>query len=153
MNLTRMLFIVAIFVGTMSPARAAFAAEESSSPVPTTCPICRQANNQQAPYAQKAGSTLVRGAINTAFGWTELLVQPTDEVNRGGNVLTGVGKGIGLAVKRTALGFGELLTFWTPKGKDGHVVLTRDCPICFSTPVTAQSHPTKPSPSPSTPSR
>jgi putative exosortase-associated protein (TIGR04073 family) len=133
MNVARMLLIAVIFIGNVSSSRAAFAAEEPSSPAPTTCPICRQANNQQAPYAEKAGSTLVRGAINTAFGWTELLVQPTEEVNRGGNLATGVGKGIGLAIKRTALGLGELLTFWTPKGKEGHAILARDCPICFST--------------------
>ncbi len=151
MNVTRMFLIAAIFVGNVGFARVAFAAEEPSSPAPTTCPICHQANNPQAPYAQKAGSTLVRGAINTAFGWTELLVQPTDEVNRGGNVLTGIGKGLGFAVKRTALGFGELLTFWTPKGKEGHVILTRDCPICFSSQQTPQ--PAKHPHSPSAPSR
>ena len=103
---------------------------EETSPAPTVCPICRRANNRQAPYAEKAGSTLARGAINAAFGWTELLAQPTDEVNNGGNLAVGIGKGMGYAIKRTALGFGELLTFWTPKGRDGNFALAQDCPIC-----------------------
>jgi hypothetical protein len=127
-----------LFIASLGAVEPMLAAEEQPLKSSTMCPICRQANNQQALYAEKAGSTLVRGALNTAFGWTELLVQPAEEVNRGGNVLSGVGKGIGLAVKRTALGFGELLTFWTPKGKEGQVILARDCPICFSSQQTSQ---------------
>ncbi|MBI3324616.1 MAG: hypothetical protein HYZ92_04990 [Candidatus Omnitrophica bacterium] len=95
------------------------------------CPICRAANDQSAAYAQKASSTLVRGATNTAFGWTELLTEPTEEVSSGGNLLIGVGKGLNQAVRRTALGIGELLTFWTPKGPRGYLTLNRDCPICM----------------------
>ena len=111
-------------IGAIPPAQA-----ENQNVI---CPICHRANNQQAPYAEKAGMTLARGVVNTAFGWTELLVQPTAEVNAGGNVVFGIGKGVGYAVKRTALGLGELLTFWTPKNKDGsYLTLTTDCPICF----------------------
>lgn len=121
-------------------------AEDQPSPS-TVCPICRRANNVQAPYAEKAGSTLARGAMNAAFGWTELLMQPTEEVNAGGNLAVGIGKGVGYAVKRTALGFGELLTFWTPKGRDGNLTLTQDCPVCFSS-----QHKTSQQPS-STPSK
>lgn len=134
----RTLLTILLFIASLSAVESTLAAEEQPPKPSATCPICRQANNQQAPYAEKAGSTLVRGAMNSAFGWTELLVQPAEEVNRGGNVLSGVGKGIGLAVKRTALGFGELLTFWTPKGKEGQVILAHDCPICFSSQHTSQ---------------
>jgi len=105
------------------------------------CPICHRANDPQAPYAEKASATLARGALNTAFGWTELLAEPTAEVNAGGNVLFGIGKGVGYAIKRTATGLGELLTFWTPKNQHGkYLELTTDCPICFPT--------TKPEPKP-----
>ena len=95
------------------------------------CPICGRANDQNASYPDKAGFTLLRGVTNTAFGWTELLVQPTEEAKNGGNLAVGIGKGIGQAVKRTALGLGELLTFWSPKGKEGYTTLTTDCPICM----------------------
>ena len=114
------------------------AAEEAPPP----CPICRRANNQHAPYLEKAGSTLARGATNTMFGWTELLLQPTEEVNHGGNLVVGIGKGVGNAVKRTALGLGELLTFWTPKSHDHYLSLTTNCPICFS--ASQQPHPNTP---------
>ena len=103
------------------------AAEESP---PTTCPICRAANHPSA-YPQKAGTSLLRGAINTAFGWTELVVRPADEVKAGGNLAVGIGKGMELAVKRTALGFGELATFWAPRSKKGYLTFNRDCPICM----------------------
>lgn len=145
MNATRVLLTAAIFVASLGALEAALAAEEPPAATPVVCPICRQANNRQAPYAEKAGSTLVRGAINAAFGWTELLVQPTEEVNHGGNLAVGVGKGIGFAIKRTALGFGELLTFWTPKDKEGNFTLAQDCPVCFSATIPRRP-PAKPEP-------
>ena len=74
--------------------------------------------------------TLVRGMTNTTFGWTELLTQPSAEVERGGNLATGIGRGVGYAMKRTAAGLGELFTFWVPKGTNGYPVLVEDCPIC-----------------------
>mgnify|MGYP001596284885 CR=1 FL=1 len=135
MQTTRMLRVAFLVVVSLGATGTMAAAEEQPAATPVMCPICRQANNPQAPYAEKAGSTLVRGAINAAFGWTELLVQPTEEVNRHGNLAVGVGKGIGFAIKRTALGFGELLTFWTPKGKEGNFALAQDCPVCFSTTI------------------
>lgn len=135
MNVTR-ICVMTLVIASLCATEAVLAAEDQSAATPIVCPICRQANNRQAPYAEKAGSTLVRGAINAAFGWTELLVQPTEEVNHGGSLAVGVGKGIGFAVKRTALGFGELLTFWTPKSKEGNFTLAQDCPVCFSTTVT-----------------
>ena len=142
MQTTRMLRVAFLVVVSLGATGTMAAAEEQPAATPVMCPICRQANNPQAPYAEKAGSTLVRGAINAAFGWTELLVQPTEEVNRHGNLAVGVGKGIGFAIKRTALGFGELLTFWTPKDKDGNFTLAQDCPICFTSHHT--SKPTAP---------
>lgn len=96
-----------------------------------TCPICRRANNQNTPYPERATVSLVRGATNTAFGWTELLVEPTNEVERGGNLALGIGKGVGRAVTRTAAGIGEMFTFWLPKTGATYPSLATDCPICL----------------------
>ena len=95
------------------------------------CPICGRASDESANYPTKAGSTLVRGASNTLLGWTELFRQPVDEVKSGGNVVTGIGKGVGQTVKRTLAGLGEVLTFWTPKVDDSYVHFAKDCPICM----------------------
>ena len=116
--------------------RPAIAIAEESTPqtsTPHMCPICKAANDPQAGYPRKASSTLARGAINTAFGWTELLVQPTSAANSGGNLVVGIGRGVGNSVARTASGIGELLTFWMPKRKDRPTAgFAHDCPICFN---------------------
>lgn len=110
-----------------APAAEAAPAAESSAAV---CPICHHANNQQAVYPQRAGGALMRGAMNTMFGWTELVTRPAEEVKTGGNLVAGIGSGVGWATKRTFLGVGELFTFWVPKGRQGYLNLTTDCPIC-----------------------
>jgi putative exosortase-associated protein (TIGR04073 family) len=126
----------------LSGLTASVCAEEAA----IVCPICQRANDQQAAYSQKAGITLLRGMVNTTFGWTELLVQPAAEVNGGGHLVVGIGKGIGYAAKRTVLGVGELLTFWTPKGRQGYLTLTENCPVCLSARQPGQTVPTKPAP-------
>lgn len=108
--------------GACQPAMAAEAEQ---------CPICHRANNEEASYPSKAGNTLARGAANTLLGWTELIRQPAAEVEAGGNVLTGIGKGMGESVKRTLAGAGEVLTFWTPKVQKSYVHFATDCPICM----------------------
>ena len=118
--------IVAAFCITAASAQAMAAEPPPSS----SCPICSRANNQSSPYHEKAATTLIRGMTNTTFGWTELLTQPSAEVERGGNLATGIGRGVGAAVKRTAVGIGELFTFWVPKGTEGYPILVEDCPIC-----------------------
>jgi len=97
----------------------------------TVCPICSKAGNQSAGYGDHAVHTLGRGAVNTLFGWTEMLRQPTETAKEGGNVATGIGRGIGQSVTRTLAGVGEVLTFWSPKTKDGYVNFAHDCPICL----------------------
>ena len=124
-------WLVSASLVLLAGAQALQAEEQHRSEEPRLCPICRAANSQSAPYTEKAGSTFMRGATNTAFGWTELLTQPTEEVKTGGNLLIGVGKGMNQAVRRTFLGVGELLTFWTPKGPKGYLTLNHDCPICM----------------------
>ena len=108
----------AIVLGFSSPARAA-------------CPVCAKASDESTSYPAKAGSTLVRGATNTLLGWTELFRQPVNEVKGGGNVVIGIGKGVGQTVKRTLAGVGEVLTFWTPKVQDSYIHFSKDCPICM----------------------
>ncbi len=95
------------------------------------CPVCANATDESASYPKKAGYTLVRGAANTLLGWTELIRQPVNEVNGGGNVFTGVAKGVGEGVKRTLGGVGEILTFWTPKVKGSYLHFSDNCPICM----------------------
>ena len=95
------------------------------------CNICDKAGDQTASYPSKAGYTLVRGAANTLLGWTELIRQPANEVKAGGNVLTGLGKGVGQTVKRTLGGLAEVLTFWTPKVQDSYLHFSDNCPLCM----------------------
>jgi putative exosortase-associated protein (TIGR04073 family) len=115
---------IAALVGLSTPVKA----EETAK---TQCPICSKASDQSATYSTKAGTTLVRGAANTALGWTELISQPVQEVKSGGNVFVGIGKGVGQTVKRTLSGLGEVLTFWTPKVKDRYIEFATDCPVCM----------------------
>jgi putative exosortase-associated protein (TIGR04073 family) len=140
---TRILAIAWLMWTLVIPQARAQDPPPQQSPIP--CPICQAANNQATPYPQRAGVSLLRGATNATFGWTELLLQPTAEAEQGGNLAAGVGRGIGMAVKRTAVGFGELFTFWVPKGKQGYPILTEDCPICTLPKVPAP----KSSPAPS----
>ena len=123
----------AVLLSLLVLAAAAPLASADDKPSSETyiCPICHIANNQGAPYAEKAGAGLARGAVNTALGWTELVVQPTAEARTNGNLLLGLGKGVGYAITRTGAGLGELFTFWVPRGKDGYMSLTKDCPICM----------------------
>lgn len=103
-------------------------AEESPRPI---CPICSRANEDTAAYPSKAVATLGRGAANTFLGWTELIRQPAQEAKAGGNVLLGIGKGVGHGVTRTLAGVGELLTFWSPKVQDRYLRFATDCPVCM----------------------
>ena len=96
-----------------------------------TCPICMTAGDQQASYPSKAGCMLVRGATNTLLGWTELIYRPAREVKAGGHLFTGILHGIGQGVKRTVVGAGEVLTFWTPQVQSRYVRFAEDCPLCM----------------------
>ncbi len=94
------------------------------------CPVCGQMRDPAVTYQAKAGHTLVRGAANTLFGWTELIRQPAAEAKGGGNVFAGIAKGVGQGLRRTVGGVGELLTFWTPKVQDNYLQFSHDCPLC-----------------------
>ncbi len=96
-----------------------------------TCPICSRANEASAAYPTKAVATLGRGAANALLGWTELIRQPAQEAKDGGNVLNGIGKGVGQGLMRTVAGIGEVLTFWTPKVNERYLRFSKDCPVCM----------------------
>lgn len=95
------------------------------------CQVCSRAGHDEATYGAKAGTTLTRGAANTLFGWTELIRQPAAEVKSGGNVFSGIAKGVGQSLKRTLGGVGEVLTFWTPKVNNHYLAFADDCPVCM----------------------
>ena len=106
---------------------SAGAAEER----PVVCPICKHASSESAGYGAKVGNTLARGTANALLGWTEIIRQPAQEVKAGGNVFTGMAKGVTQSVKRTVAGAGEILTCWTPKVQQRYVHFAEDCPLCM----------------------
>ena len=123
---------LAALLGLSATARAEEPAAPSTQQVkPMVCPICGRVSDPSATYSTKAGSTLVRGAANAAFGWTELISEPVHEVKHGGNVLVGIGKGVGRTLTRTLSGLAEVLTFWTPKVNNRYIEFSTDCPICM----------------------
>ncbi len=127
MNITRQRVVVIIFgcvllTGVVAPVRA----EEEER----RCAMCIKASDDAASYSEKAGNTLTRGAANTLLGWTDVIRQPAKEVKEGGNIVTGLGKGLGQGVMRTLEGLGEVVTFWTPKIGHHYVHFSKDCPVC-----------------------
>ena len=139
-RLQRFALWLSLALCSSAPAWAAEAQPKASesSVTPTLCPICRHANNQSASYGEQAAGSLARGLTNTFFGWTEMLIRPTAEVERHGILLNGVGQGVSYSARRTAAGLGEVLTFWMPKSSGGPPPLVTDCPICLSARKAAQ---------------
>ena len=111
-----------LLLGPSSPAMAAGK---------TVCPICDKTGEWNGSYPVKAGSTLVRGTANLLLGWTELIRQPTTEVKHSGNVLLGLGKGVGQGITRTLGGAVEVLTFWVPNLYNRSFHVAHDCPLCM----------------------
>ena len=106
---------------------AGTASAEEKRPV---CPVCLNARDD-VDYPTKMGATIARGAVNTLFGWTEIMRVPAEEAKRGQNPAIGIANGIGQATSRTIAGVGDLLTFWTPKVKRDYLHFAHDCPICL----------------------
>ena len=129
-----MIFSSAILLSAASLVSAENAPSENRQAV---CPLCGRINNPQTDYPTKAGTTLLRGATNTLFGWTEIIRQPAQEAKAGGNVATGLYHGITQGVARTVGGAGEMLTFWMPKVQDKYLHFNKDCPLCMGKPQSA----------------
>ncbi|MBI3333527.1 MAG: hypothetical protein HYZ93_05500 [Candidatus Omnitrophica bacterium] len=114
----RMLF-ASLLAGIIAWSTAGFAAE---------CSVCSAAGSES--YTTKAVGQLARGAANTGMCWVEMVNQPVKEVKGGGNVLIGVGKGVGHTCLRLAQGVGEIITCPMPKAKDGKYTQIADgCPL------------------------
>ena len=127
----RVNWLTGLVIVLMCAETATAAQTQTQTQTGTVCKLCQKAAEESGSYSSKAGYTLARGAANTALGWTELFRQPVDETKAGGNVIVGIGKGVGATVTRTLGGLGEMLTFWTPKVEGRYVHFSKDCPICM----------------------
>lgn len=122
-------WVMSLVVGCVIQTLIAPAARAQEGAV---CPVCHRSASQQddAGYAPKAGRTLVRGAANLLFGWTDVIRQPAVDVKQGGNVFSGLAHGLSQGLKRTAGGVADVLTFWTPKVNGNYLKFSGDCPVC-----------------------
>ena len=114
-------------VGLLSVGMPAFAGTGSSSGS-HGCAICE--GTKSSSWGVKTATTLTRGVANTGLCWTELAHQPMKEVQNHGNVLVGVGKGIGHTFIRGFKGVAEIITSPLPMAKVGSQIAS-DCPMCM----------------------
>ncbi len=103
--------------------------EQQNKPASKLCPFCENALKENARYDEKVGNTLIRGAINFGFGWTEVITQPAREAQANGNIFAGMANGINRGVGRTFSGIGQMLTFWTPKIDGKYLHFIENCPL------------------------
>ena len=101
---------------------------KTASSSSSSCAICSKTTSNH--WGMKTGSQLARGVANTGCCWMEMVRQPMKEAHSGGNVLVGVGKGVGHTCLRLVKGVGEIVTAPLPKAKDGSQIAT-DCPACM----------------------
>jgi putative exosortase-associated protein (TIGR04073 family) len=104
-------------------------AEQSAEQPLEQCPFSAALENQDLPYPEKAGNMFARGALNAGFGWTEIIMNTTIEAKREGNIMSGLLRGMGQGITRTANGFGELFTFWVPKVGPDYLTFSTDSPL------------------------
>ncbi len=98
-------------------AGAAVPVGEEISPSSLHCGVCEAAEAQN--FGKSAPGKIGRGLVNVCLGWTNLFAQPIHAGKSGGNVLTGIGKGLGYTVVRTVQGVVEVALFWLPQGPGG----------------------------------
>jgi len=104
------------------PAPLALAAED------TGCSVCDGVESDN--HLVKTGSQFTRGLANVALSWLEMFRQPKEEIDNSGNVLVGVGEGVGHTFLRLAKGLGEMIVSPLPHAKDDSRIAT-NCPICM----------------------
>lgn len=122
----RRILMVGLITSALSAWTApAFADEGATS---SGCAICEGTKSDN--HLTKTGCQLVRGVTNAGGCWLELANQPRKEMAGGGNVLVGVGKGIGHTCLRLVKGCAEIVTAPMPHAKDGSQIAT-DCPVCM----------------------
>ena len=116
----RKLIAFAVVIGVIALSTPVFAAG--------SCSVCNAAGSQS--YPTKTVGQLARGVANTGLGWVELVNQPVKEVKGGGNVLIGIGKGVGHTCLRMLQGVGEIITSPMPRAKGGKYTQIADgCPL------------------------
>ena len=93
---------------------------EEISPDSVHCGVCEGAESQS--YAKSAPGKIGRGLVNVGLGWMNLLAQPVNAAKSGGNVFTGIGKGLWMTVVRTVQGVVEVGLFWIPSGPGGEAL-------------------------------
>ncbi|MBI3317831.1 MAG: hypothetical protein HYZ90_01605 [Candidatus Omnitrophica bacterium] len=122
-RILQMILVVAV-IGLTA---LSFAASESTPQ--GGCPVCSAAGSDS--YGAKTVGQLGRGAANTGLCWTEMVNQPVKEMRSGGgNILIGMGKGVGHTCLRLVQGVGEIITSPMPKAKDGkYTQIATDCPM------------------------
>ena len=87
---------------------------EEINPADVSCGICEGAESHS--FSKSAPGKIGRGLVNVGLGWTNLLSQPIQAGSSGGNVFTGIGKGLWFTVLRTVEGVVEFALFWMPPG-------------------------------------
>lgn len=113
-----------LMVGLLGFGVPAFADEAAHA----SCAICQGTTSDH--WGKKTAATLTRGVANTGLCWTELVNQPMKETQAGGNILVGIGKGVGHTIVRGVKGVAEIITSPLPMAKDGSQIAT-DCPVCM----------------------
>jgi hypothetical protein len=70
---------------------------------------------QEAGYSKQAVGKLGFGLKNLLLGWTDLLIEPKEAADAGGNVVKGIGIGVKDAVENTLGGAVNAVTFFLPQ--------------------------------------
>ena len=109
--------ILLLGLGSTGVVSATAPVGEEISPTTLHCRVCEAAEAQN--FAKSAPGKIGRGLVNILFGWTNLIAQPVHAGKSGGNVLSGIGKGLGYTVVRTVQGVVELGLFWLLSGPGG----------------------------------
>ncbi len=92
-----------------------------------TISICDAASSDD--YLTKTSGQFLRGATSLCFFWLEMIHQPELELRSGGNLFTGVAKGVGHSFLRVVKGIGDIATCASPhRDEDGAFPsVTQDC--------------------------
>src|SRR3989338_8006939 len=79
----------------------------------------------------KTSGQFLRGAANIGFCWLEMIHQPAREARSGGNLFTGLAKGVGHSFLRVAKGAGDIVLCASPRrNKEGTFPsVSQDCAL------------------------
>ena len=116
MNMKKVFCLIVLFALIVPHGLFAQPPAESADIGPSSvhCGVCEAAESRN--FGKSAPGKIGRGLVNTGLGWTNLLAQPIQAGSSGGNVFTGIGKGLWMTVVRTVQGVVEIGLFWLPPG-------------------------------------